>query len=249
MRTSDVPPVPWRSLPPIAKGRHNTPARGGCLMELASLLAGEVWSDRPDCVDPVLAAVARRVNDESTDGGRLLLLPLVPDLLGTADSEPAAAARVVAVCARTVLAVDGRRGGLTGRQRRRTRATLRTARHLANRPRSGTGGTGGHRPETGPPGGARSGPLVRWLLRAGDRLRLTEAGYRWLVAPQVADALALLAARAAGDRHDAVLRHLLRQCVAAHRRSSSPERQAATGPGTNREYPGLVGGLIERQLR
>ncbi len=32
-------------------------------MELASYLAGERWSDHPACTHPLLAAVARDVND------------------------------------------------------------------------------------------------------------------------------------------------------------------------------------------
>jgi hypothetical protein len=49
-------------------------------MEYASVLAGERFSDSPRCTDPVLAAVARCVNDYSTDAARQRLAPLAGDL-------------------------------------------------------------------------------------------------------------------------------------------------------------------------
>ena len=46
-------------LPILSPGRHRSPRTGACFMELASLLAGEPWSDHPACTHPLLAAVAR----------------------------------------------------------------------------------------------------------------------------------------------------------------------------------------------
>ncbi len=51
-------------------------------MELASYLAGERWSDAPRCTDPMLAALARMVNDCTSDGARSQLAPLVPAVVG-----------------------------------------------------------------------------------------------------------------------------------------------------------------------
>lgn len=51
-------------------------------MELASYLAGERWSDHPKCTHPLLAALARAVNDASTDAARPLLAPLIPAVVG-----------------------------------------------------------------------------------------------------------------------------------------------------------------------
>src|SRR5258707_5365397 len=53
-------------------------------MELASLAAGEPWSDHPACVHPVLAAVARGVNDGVTDAFRPRLGALIRQMIGTA---------------------------------------------------------------------------------------------------------------------------------------------------------------------
>jgi hypothetical protein len=68
------------SMPVLARGRHRRPARGACLMEYVSVLAGERFSDAPACTDPVLAAVARAVNDYSGDASRQRLAVMASDL-------------------------------------------------------------------------------------------------------------------------------------------------------------------------
>ena len=57
-------------------------------MELASFMAGEPWSDHPDCTHPALAAMARDVNDYTTDAGRHRLAPLVPSVIGLTSDDP-----------------------------------------------------------------------------------------------------------------------------------------------------------------
>lgn len=47
----------------LARGSHRSPDRGACVTELASMLAGEPFSDHPTCASPVVAAILRRVND------------------------------------------------------------------------------------------------------------------------------------------------------------------------------------------
>ncbi|GAA4180318.1 hypothetical protein [Gryllotalpicola koreensis] len=69
-------------LPRLGAGRHRTPRRGACFMEFASYLAGERWSDHPACTDPVLAALARAVNDLVSDTRRQELLGDVPRVIG-----------------------------------------------------------------------------------------------------------------------------------------------------------------------
>lgn len=69
-------------LPLLSRGRHRSPRRGACFMELASYLAGERWSDAPRCTDPMLAALARMVNDATSDGARSSLAPMVPAVVG-----------------------------------------------------------------------------------------------------------------------------------------------------------------------
>jgi hypothetical protein len=69
-------------LPTLSRGKHRNPRKGACFMEFASLLAGERWSDHPACTHPLLAAVARHVNDYSSDAGRARLAGLIPSVIG-----------------------------------------------------------------------------------------------------------------------------------------------------------------------
>lgn len=69
-------------LPMLDRGRHRSPRKGACFMELASYLAGERWSDHPACTHPLLAALARSVNDASSDTARPQLAPLIPSVVG-----------------------------------------------------------------------------------------------------------------------------------------------------------------------
>lgn len=69
-------------MPILSRGRHRNPRKGACFMELASYLAGERWSDHPACTHPLLAGLARLVNDHTTDEGRSRLVPLVPSIIG-----------------------------------------------------------------------------------------------------------------------------------------------------------------------
>lgn len=75
-------------LPVLARGRHRSPRRGACLMEYTSLLAGKAWSDSPACTHPALAALARAVNDCTSDQARQQLLELAPLLAGAPGPAP-----------------------------------------------------------------------------------------------------------------------------------------------------------------
>jgi hypothetical protein len=57
-------------------------------MEFASYLAGEKWSDHPACTHPVLAAVARNVNDLSTDATRATLTQHIHRVVGLTSPDP-----------------------------------------------------------------------------------------------------------------------------------------------------------------
>ena len=70
------------ALPELARGRHRWRRYGASFMELVSYVAGERWSDHPRCTHPVLAALARAVNDATSDAARPLLAPLVPAVIG-----------------------------------------------------------------------------------------------------------------------------------------------------------------------
>ena len=74
-------------------------------MELASYLAGERWSAHPACTYPLLAALARDVNDHTCDADLARLADLVPSVIGLADGDLRLDARIALMCARTALPV------------------------------------------------------------------------------------------------------------------------------------------------
>ena len=75
-------------LPVLSRGKHRTPRKGACFMELASFLAGERWSDHPHCTHPLVASTARMVNDSMSDEGRQGLAEMIPSVIGTQHDDP-----------------------------------------------------------------------------------------------------------------------------------------------------------------
>ena len=69
-------------MPVLSRGKHRNLRRGACFMEMASFLAGERWSDHPVCTHPLLAEMARLVNDCVTDQLRPQLIPMIPSVIG-----------------------------------------------------------------------------------------------------------------------------------------------------------------------
>lgn len=63
-------------------------------MEFASYLAGERWSDHPACTHPLLAALARDVNDLTTNSARSALVHLIPRVVGLASEDPVVSATI-----------------------------------------------------------------------------------------------------------------------------------------------------------
>jgi hypothetical protein len=148
MHTSPADSAP-DGLPHLQAGAHLTPEDGACLMEYVSVLAGTAFNDHPPCTDPTLAAVARLVNDASTDAGRPMLAAFAPLLAET--GHPADARRTAAVVRATVLAAHAAAGDtavlrrqLRGAERRCDRVTgdgplAALARHLDALHRQGAG--------------------------------------------------------------------------------------------------------------
>lgn len=77
----------------LARGKHSSPRHGACVMELASMLAGERFSDRPRTVSPVIAAFLRGYNDLVDDQRRQDLIRYASRAVGTAASEEVERAR------------------------------------------------------------------------------------------------------------------------------------------------------------
>jgi hypothetical protein len=92
-------------LPILSSGRHRNPRKGACFMELASVLAGEKWSDHPRCTQPLLGDLARWVNDCTSDDERSRLAVLIPDVVGVVSDDPRLDARIALRCAATAIPV------------------------------------------------------------------------------------------------------------------------------------------------
>src|SRR5437764_4983871 len=54
----------------LGRGKHASPDEGACVMELASMLAGEPFSDHPESVCPVISTFLRSYNDAVDDRRR-----------------------------------------------------------------------------------------------------------------------------------------------------------------------------------
>ncbi len=67
----------------LSAGRHPGPHLGACVMELASMLAEEPFTDRPVTISPVLGALLRTYNDGLDDARRQHLYPLASLIVGT----------------------------------------------------------------------------------------------------------------------------------------------------------------------
>jgi hypothetical protein len=59
----------------LAPGSHASPREGVCVVELASLIAREEFSDQPRCVCPVIGAFLRGWNDRAAHAERQRLAP------------------------------------------------------------------------------------------------------------------------------------------------------------------------------
>jgi hypothetical protein len=68
----------------LARGKHDSPEHGVCVMELASMLAGEPFTDHPKSVCPVIAAFLRGYNDSLCDTERRELYPYAAMVIGSA---------------------------------------------------------------------------------------------------------------------------------------------------------------------
>ena len=105
-------------------------------MELASFLAGEPWSDHPSCTHPLLASLARDVNDHVDDYARTRLAPLIPEVIGLNGDDPRVDAWIAREAALTALPVTAvRAAGCRGGRAAALRADAQPARGPLQAPR------------------------------------------------------------------------------------------------------------------
>ena len=82
-------PIPETTLTPegravrLTPGAHSSPQQGVCVVELASVIAKERFSDRPRCVCPVIGAFLRGWNDRAPYAQRQRLGPYAARIVGS----------------------------------------------------------------------------------------------------------------------------------------------------------------------
>jgi hypothetical protein len=111
MAPGDVNPKTVR----LSAGSHAGPSDGACVMELASMLAEEAFTDHPHCVCPAIAGFLRAYNDFIPDGARHELYPLAPAVIGSAAGDDVARERTQHVLAWAGARQTGRRARLIRR--------------------------------------------------------------------------------------------------------------------------------------
>jgi hypothetical protein len=80
----------------LSRGKHGSPRSGACVMELASMLAGEPFTDQPMTACPVIGGFMRAYNDACDDRRRQDLMPYASAVIGTRGDDELAERRAVA---------------------------------------------------------------------------------------------------------------------------------------------------------
>ncbi len=70
----------------LSRGKHRSPEDGACVMELASMLAGEDFGDHPTSVCPVIGSFLRSYNDAIDDDRRQDLYTYASAVVGSRGS-------------------------------------------------------------------------------------------------------------------------------------------------------------------
>ncbi|MEU6723941.1 hypothetical protein ABZ917_09545 [Nonomuraea wenchangensis] len=213
-------------MPVLSRGRHRNPKRGACFMELASYLAGERWSDHPACTHPLLAALARLVNDNVNDENRAALVPLVPSIIGLTGDDLRVDARIALRCATTALPVAA-----AERQLALAVSVLAAEEMLA-------------RLDGAPPGrlSEASRRALDEVPHASEQARrfsraakITEKGFRRYAAPNAVQLAVVGIVQACVNDPDALLRRLLEETIAdcaAMMRGTAPAHEATPARGS-----------------
>jgi hypothetical protein len=93
-----MPPINYQTIK-LSRGRHSSPEHGACVMELASMLAGECFSDHPRAVSRPIASFLRGYNDQLDDRRRVDLYRYAAQTVGSANSRLVEDARVARLLA------------------------------------------------------------------------------------------------------------------------------------------------------
>jgi hypothetical protein len=191
-------------LPILSPGKHRSPRTGACFMELASLLAGERWSDHPACTHPLLAAVARHVNDHTSDAGRQRLTGLIPSVIGLTGDDLRIDARIALRSATMALPVVA-----TARQRVMAVSVLTCERVLAEL----DGRAAGSLEEQSRQALADMPHAAEWAYRFTSGVRPSDKGFRRQAAPTIVHDAVEGIAQACVPDPDGMLRDLLIRAI------------------------------------
>lgn len=75
-------PVSYQTIK-LSKGKHTSPEDGACVMELASMLSGEPFTDHPASVCPVIGSFLRSYNDSVDERRRQSLYEYASRVVGS----------------------------------------------------------------------------------------------------------------------------------------------------------------------
>lgn len=195
---------PPEFLPILSRGKHRTITKGACFMELASVLAGQRWSDRPSCTHPLLASLARLVNDQTSDQQRHRLCLLVPAVVGLKGEDPRIDARIALRCATTALPVA------PANLRNPLAVSVLTAEEVL----AGLDGRPAGRVEQRSQAALQAVPsAAEWAGEFAHRAGITVKGMRRHAAPSTVRVAVRAIARGGCDDPDATLRRLLTDVI------------------------------------
>lgn len=212
-------------LPVLSRGKHRNPRKGACFMEYASYLAGERWSDQPACTHPLLAALARHVNDFTTDAGRPRLAEMVPSVIGLTSNDVRVDIHIALRAARTALPVVA-----ADRQRVMAAAILaaeRTLAELDGRPAGSITEQSRHALDQVP-------HAERWARQFTGRIGISVKGFRRHAGPATVHGAVEGIAAACVPDPDAILRELLSSTIDGCRAMIESRPPMTTGAGDER---------------
>jgi hypothetical protein len=115
--------------PGLRAGKHQHPDDGVCLMEYVSMLSGDRFTDAPRCTDPLLAELARLVNDTIGEQARASLIGVAPRLVALPRTRTSAGPIVVAALDAVLCGQPDRKDLLRHRRRALRRAAGDVPRH------------------------------------------------------------------------------------------------------------------------
>ncbi|WP_205303069.1 hypothetical protein [Nonomuraea montanisoli] len=213
-------------------------------MELASYLAGERWSDHPACTHPLLAALARLVNDNTSDDNRGRLIELVPSIIGLAGDDLRLDAQISLRCATTALPVAAAERQLA------LAVSVLAAEEVMCRLDGAPPGRLSERSEAALAQVPRAAEQARKFSRAA---KLTEKGFRRYAAPNAVQLSVVGIVQACIPDPDTLLRELLTEAIAdcsalVHGPALPaplPAPRPATGPAPGSAVPPAEAGATD----